>query len=799
MRDSRDFQIEIMGSGKRGEHAHSAVQFIYVVSGTADLSVQDAAYEMHQDDVILINAMVPHAFRVRKGGIICILKIEYRIITSLMPDAGGIFLLNSLTEPERPYEEIRSLFHEIVYLENMGDPGSVSRIYRDLYELLHILFVHCMVRHPGRAAGQTKLSDDEKLQQIIAYVSAHYQESFSLSALAKEMYVSTSTLSRFFRKQTGIYFADYVNEVRLTHAVGEMRYTGKSLTRIAADCGFSNASVFAKLFHEKYGLSPNVWRKKTAEEEKKHREDEAALRKEVQDRLKKQQGRRNELIKGQELVLPVSSTQRLHQPFARVVTIGSMSDLAKANLQFHLLYAVRELHVTHARIWSVFAKDLQITDGRTLGNYNYNAIDAVLDTLVENHIGVYFDFGNRPTMAARTMSKPVYDEDRQIPFVSRRAFESLFEDFVMHLVRRYGREEVRNWIFDFNEDPSYRGASRYYADPEYDFMNVWEFGSRTVRRIVEGARVGGPVGLPNGTRDEIRHFLEEAGKRDCLPDFLSLILFPYQPSADGGTERDPDPLFEERQLRNVKQILTAAGLPDLPVYVVDWNMAVSTRNILNDSCFRGAYLCARAHTMMRYADVVSIWVVSDWISSYFDSRSILNGGGGMLTRDSIRKPVFFAQQFLSRLSGTVLYADANLIVTMRSADSFMILAVNDVPFHVSYYLKEEDEILPDESDQVVSEGKPAAFDLFLSGLADGDEYIVKTRSVSRHHGSILDEWKRFRYETSLERQDIKYLQEICVPHMSMERRKVSGGRLPIRVVLDAQEFQLLHVYRYRNI
>lgn len=227
-------------------------------------------------------------------------------------------------------------------------------------------------------------------------------------------------------------------------------------------------------------------------------------------------------------------------------------------------------------------------------------------------------------------------------------------------------------------------------------------------------------------------------------------------------------------------------------------MSVSTRNYLNDSCFRGAWICARASVMMQYAGIASVWIASDWVSSYLDSREILNGGGGMLTRDSIRKPAYFALQFLGRLGNTLLYADERLVVTMRSPESFMILAVNSVPFHVSYFLREEDEIRPDDADAMVSDGEVSVLNLQLKGLAEGDEYMIKTRSVSRQHGSILDEWKRFRYEPMLDRADVKYLQGICVPHMSMERKTVSGGKLSVRILLDVQEFQLIHIFKGRG-
>ena len=794
MNDKRDFRIDLLGSGKHERHMHSAIQLLYAAEGVCEVDLREKHYIMHREDVLLINAMEPHAFRIQPDGLAASIMIEYHMITDLMPEAGGSFLLNSMEDMTRPYNDIRTLFHEIIYLESTRDRSSKSRIYRDIYELLDILLTHCMVRASGKAADERNMNDDEKLQQIVGYVNAHFQESFSLTALAKSMYVSTSTLSRFFRKQTGTYFADYVNSVRLSYAIGEMRYTDKSLTRIAADCGFSNASVFAKLFHQEYGMSPTAWRKKDQEETKERQKAQEAIRTELLKRF--QPSEQAASAQGNEsLAVNVSESRPCGNPFTHVLTIGSLADLTRANVQFHLLTMTRELHITHVRVWGIFSEELRITDGKTIGSYNYSALDTVFDMLVENRLSVYFDLGDRPDMAVSTMSRAVYVNEHGIRFPSRRAYEALFEDFIAHLANRYGQEEVSRWIFDFNEDPSYRGVSRYYEDPGYDFMNVWEFGYRTIRRNIPGAKIGGPSAVPNKPGEPVRRFLEETAERNCPPDFLSIILLPYQYLENDEVVRNPDPGFERRELERVHQTLAALSMPALPVYVTDWNMSVSTRNFMNDTCFRGAYLASRVSVMLEYTDLVSVWVASDWVSSYYDSHGILNGGGGMLTRDGIRKPAYYALQFMSRLGNTLLYADERLVVTRRGRDSYMILAVNSTPFHVSYFLRDEDRIGPGDTDQFMAEGEPAALKLRLKGLEDGSEYIIKTRSMSRRHGSVLDEWKRFRFETQLERADVKYLHDICVPHMSMERAQVSSHMLEIRIVLDVQEFQLIHVYR----
>ena len=145
--------------------------------------------------------------------------------------------------------------------------------------------------------------------------------------------------------------------------------------------------------------------------------------------------------------------------------------------------------------------------------------------------------------------------------------------------------------------------------------------------------------------------------------------------------------------------------------------------------------------------------------------------------------------------GTKAYRDGEYDVKGfldSKADAFEGLKGNYPPIICA---PEDYEIQPDDVENCVMKGEPLNLRVNLNGLADGGEYIIKTRSISRQHGSILDEWKRLRCESQLERADIKYLQGVCVPHMSMERKSAQGDRLTIPIRLEAQEFCLFHIYR----
>ena len=805
MTSDNGFEIRLDRKTSDGEISVPNVQIYFAAAGEWELTAGERRYRMKRDDIILINAMGPHRITRITDGLLCTLSIDYSLIASYISGTGEGFLLNTLEKEERPYEDIQQIFHELVYYEIHPDKMRESRRMSRLYELLDILATHCRIL-PGSAEkaarGKTaRMSDQEKLQKIYAYVSSRYHDSLSLRELAESMFVSVSSLSRFFKKQTGIYFADYVNTVRLGNAVRLLRDQQLSITKVAADSGFTNMAVFSKLFFERYGCSPSEYRRNSEGREKILREEHETLLREYGEKFAMEEstvGKR--MPESGEVLVDASRSEKIGRPFNKVINAGSFSSLSRANVQFHMTYLAKELHATHVRIWSVFTRDMDITDGSRIGVYNYHSVDAVLDMLVEHGLHAWLDFGNRPDMALRSSEEMVYMEDVGIHFTSRRAWEALFHDFILHLISRYGTEELSAWVFDMCEDPSYRGIGKYYEASDYDFLDVFEYAARTIRRLIPGARIGGPVGLPNEKDNRLRHFLEESARRSSSPDFLSVIMFPYEPSQDmKAFKRDPDPDYEARQMKRVRHILKSAGKENLPVCVVDWNLSLSNRNVLNDSCFRGIYYIGRAMTFLKNADTVGLWMGTDWISSHYDARTILNGGSGTLTRDGIRKPAFYAQQFLGRLGGTLLYNDNSLIVTRTSTESFMILVFNRASFHVNYYEREEDSVALEGMNGVLISGSTFVRDIVLQGLPDGSEYIVKTRSISPLHGSIQDEWRKFHFENQLERADVKYLQEICVPYMSMERMTVKGGRMRIHVPVDEMEFRLIHVFRASRI
>ena len=108
-----------------------------------------------------------------------------------------------------------------------------------------------------------KHSHNDALQKnILDWLAQNFQNPEINAAMTAEQFkISKKYLSQFLKEQTGKSYTEYVEELRLDHAMQLLRTTDLNITDIAEQCGFSTATTFYKAFRRKYQLSPSAVRK----------------------------------------------------------------------------------------------------------------------------------------------------------------------------------------------------------------------------------------------------------------------------------------------------------------------------------------------------------------------------------------------------------------------------------------------------------------------------------------------------------------------------------------------------------
>jgi len=80
----------------------------------------------------------------------------------------------------------------------------------------------------------------------------------------------------------------------------------------------------------------------------------------------------------------------------------------------------------------------------------------------------------------------------------------------------------------------------------------------------------------------------------------------------------------------------------------------------------------------------------------------------------------------------------------------------------------------------------------LKNLLSG-QYNVKTYSINREHGSVLDEWMRMDEIGDLDKDEIDYLKRISTPRLTIKRCDVDEEFLNLEVTLEPHEFNIIHI------
>lgn len=102
---------------------------------------------------------------------------------------------------------------------------------------------------------------NRKYSKLVSHVISYIEENFSmqdicLKTLANQMDISAVHLGRTFKNETGIFFSDYLNRIRIQEAKKMLLETNIKIRDITEKVGFVNTSYFFTVFKKFAGVTP---------------------------------------------------------------------------------------------------------------------------------------------------------------------------------------------------------------------------------------------------------------------------------------------------------------------------------------------------------------------------------------------------------------------------------------------------------------------------------------------------------------------------------------------------------------
>jgi len=777
----------------REQHYHQNLDMLYVLSGSVDVVIDDKEYHLKEEDMILINSNKRHKFE-NSGNLLAIrFAIDYYLLSQTVGTTQMLFLCNSAVDKNSAYDKLRHQIKEIIryyYTETNGDKCYLQALY---YQMLHVLIANFMVKTEEAKVLFDHNSDKERISEIQSYIQGHYQSPISLNDLAEQMYLTPAYLSKYIKKKFGMTFIDYLNNIRLFHAVDELVYTNKSLTHIAMDNGFCTSAALNKSFKKVFNMSPGEYRK-SAEKcaEKVANEDEIGKQEIISfieiESNKLKSGKSTQLL----VEVDASNYKKKYVDETRVINIGSIYMLLQQEAQEQLLELKDKLGITHVRVWNVFASNTCIRENDT---YSFHKLDNVLDFLVDNDIKLYMELGQKPTLLMYAPERYINPDSKEIKLFEYDFYKKLIKDLSIHLVNRYGIEEIEKWYFEFWNNPLLK-----IGEETGEYYRYFDLIYKTFKNISQDINIGGP-GLVLGYEKALAERVFAIWKkREIWPDFISFGSFQYISFTDGQFiygKKSLDKDYVKNQVSVMKQSMADIGFNVKEFHLDEWNYTVSNRNVISDSCEHAAYIMKNYIDMIGNVDVMCYWHGLDLYAEYYDTNSLLSGDAGLISRDGIKKPSFYAVEFLNRSYCNEICRNDNGIISTNGRGSYSIVCHNFKPLSENYLDIEEDLIQIKDIEHYIQDTEDLGMKCVLNNVQNGN-YQIKTYYINPEYGSVQDMWKRLGLAESMESEEIQFIKKHANPNMEMQQVEVSDNRLEIEFNLKATEIRFIEIkYQFK--
>lgn len=302
----------------------------------------------------------------------------------------------------------------------------------------------------------------------------------------------------------------------------------------------------------------------------------------------------------------------------------------------------------------------------------------------------------------------------------------------------------------------------------------------------------------------MKQFIKHGREHGCLPDFINLHFYPMistvmnEPVEDSmkviANAQQPMRLFKEanvlhKSLDWLHLTLKEEGMPQLPCYISEWNSTPHHRDLLNDTCFKAAYIVKSIVENQHKVKSFAYWLASDLHEEFRFSNDEFHGGLGLFTYQKIPKAAYYAFVFLNQLGSEIIAQGEGYILT-RKEEKMVALFYHYVHFSDLYASGEHFNLDRVKRDAPFQSNEKKQFSLQLQGLEKGN-YLLTEKAIHPKSGSAFDAWVEMGAQPLTTLEEVAFLKAQSLPKIVKSRRDVTDGLLELRVVLAPHEVRLV--------
>jgi AraC-like DNA-binding protein len=219
-------------------HQHNWGQFLYAQKGVLAIVTDSFRYICPAEQGIWLPSNVPHE----------VTTLSDCILSSLYIDNSETSAIDNYAHMLQVSPLLKMLIVEAVkFTDNYDWQSTQGR---------HFRLIRDQVGSATKMDTQLPYPVTEKLLHITHQLNLFPANNQSLEAWGRVVGASSRTLSRSFRKETGLTFNEWRIRLKLQVAIRQL-HEGQTVTNVALNLGYETSSAFTFMFRTKLGKTPS--------------------------------------------------------------------------------------------------------------------------------------------------------------------------------------------------------------------------------------------------------------------------------------------------------------------------------------------------------------------------------------------------------------------------------------------------------------------------------------------------------------------------------------------------------------
>lgn len=287
-------------------HRHRFYELVLVLRGSCELFTGQGRMSLIPGDLLLVPPDRPHTYSLQKDAQVCCCQFEADIISGALATALPDMVYWNTSQGNAADKRLRELRAFEKEARVAGEPVLLRMSVSSLQGLVHLSHdeldsMYMIMQSIGREQAEQSFGfaqmkrlrlqellvllrriqlsqfqvvsreaswKEQAMGEVLRQIDRNLAEEIDFDAIAHRLGITLTYFRALFKEMTGMPPTDYLNRVRILHALELLQTSDAPVAEIGRKVGIYDANYFSRLFKKITGYPPRYFKSIPLEQEK---------------------------------------------------------------------------------------------------------------------------------------------------------------------------------------------------------------------------------------------------------------------------------------------------------------------------------------------------------------------------------------------------------------------------------------------------------------------------------------------------------------------------------------------------